>query len=110
VINPQCRRGCPSLRKGGQANHRAFADFTPGGNALMLIGAEVCQTCANLQRSGLQFVAKNCALCAEICKACAASCKTIGERDGCAAACRKFAESGASLAPAWLACKKAPPD
>lgn len=75
-----------------------FKHTDPDHFTLMLNCAEICQTSANLQLSGSQFVPRFCALCAEICDACAASCEAIGDMDDCAAACRKCVESCTRMA------------
>lgn len=65
----------------------------PGHFRLMINCAEICQAAANLMLSGSDLANKLCAVCAEVCDACAASCEQIGDMDGCVEACRECADS-----------------
>lgn len=60
---------------------------------LMMDCAEVCQLSARLQLSGSEFAEEFCALCAEVCLACADSCDNLDGMDDCAQACRDCAAS-----------------
>lgn len=67
---------------------------------LMLNCAEICQASANFQLSSSPFHRQVCAVCADICEACAASCKKIGGMDECVKACINCAESCRKMATA----------
>ncbi|MGZ4955274.1 MAG: four-helix bundle copper-binding protein [Methylobacter sp.] len=67
---------------------------------LMMSCAEICQTSANFQLSGSSFSNRLCAVCAEVCEACAVDCKRIGGMDECVAACERCAESCRQMASA----------
>ncbi len=60
---------------------------------LMLNCAQVCQTSVDLQLSNSAFSQKYCALCAEVCEACATSCAAIKEMGECETVCRACAAS-----------------
>ena len=64
---------------------------------LMINCAQICQTSADLQLSGSEFVAQYCSLCAEVCEACAISCAALGMTD-CEKACRDCAASCRAMA------------
>ena len=55
---------------------------------LMINCAQICQTSAELQLSGSDFVSQYCALCAEVCHACAESCAGLEGMSQCEEACR----------------------
>ena len=69
----------------------------PGHFRLMINCAQICQTSADLQLSGSEFVAQYCRLCAEVCEACAKSCAALGMTD-CEKACRDCAASCRAMA------------
>ena len=54
---------------------------------LMMDCAAICEASANLQLSGSPFSARLCALCADICHACAVSCAELDGMEECARAC-----------------------
>lgn len=89
-----CQRAClegivTCLKKGGR-----HAD--PAHIQLLVDCAEVCALSVNFMIRGAQHHMKVCALCADICEACAASCAALGSDAGmaaCAEACRRCAES-----------------
>ncbi|MYN17835.1 four-helix bundle copper-binding protein [Rugamonas sp. FT107W] len=54
---------------------------------LMLDCAAVCEMSANLQLSGSRFSSRICALCADICHACALSCLELDGMEECVRAC-----------------------
>ncbi len=58
---------------------------------LMLDCAEVCQLSARLQLSGSEFAEDACALCAQVCLACAESCDELEGMEDCAEVCRDCA-------------------
>lgn len=60
---------------------------------LMMNCAQICQTSANLQLSGSIFSSKFCALCSEVCEACADSCAELDEMGDCEKVCRDCASS-----------------
>lgn len=60
---------------------------------LLLNCAEICQTSVNLQLSGSSFDVAMCSLCAEVCDACAKSCRSIANMEICEAACLECAAS-----------------
>lgn len=59
--------------------------------------ADTCQAAANamIMRSALHK--EVCALCADVCDACIASCKDLGEMDECIAACKRCKDSCEAL-------------
>ena len=65
---------------------------------LMTNCADVCQTSANLQLSGSIYSSQLCALGAEVCEACADSCRTLDGMDDCVRACEACASSCHSMA------------
>ena len=65
---------------------------------LMINCAEICQTMSNFLLSGSVFHQNICAICADVCDACAISCEQMGGMEDCVAACRKCAESCRSMA------------
>jgi len=65
---------------------------------LMLSCAEVCGTCAKLMLTRSTFEEALCAVCADICEACARSCEQIGGMDRCAELCRRCATTCRSMA------------
>lgn len=65
---------------------------------LLMSCAEICQTSANFQLSNSSFSHRLCAVCAEVCEACAADCRRIGDMDECVRACENCAESCRQMA------------
>lgn len=59
---------------------------------LMMDCAAACQAAADFMLRKSQFHHQICALCAEICDACALSCEEVGGMEECVAACRRCAE------------------
>lgn len=77
------------LQKGGR-----HAD--PSHIGLLLNCAEICQTSTNFMLSGSHFHVRTCAVCAEICEACAKSCEQFEDDPqmrSCAEVCRRCADS-----------------
>lgn len=60
---------------------------------LLMNCAEICRTSADFQLSSSQFSHHLCAVCAEVCEACATDCEKTGDMEGCVEACRECAES-----------------
>src|SRR4051812_7421900 len=60
---------------------------------LMMSCAQMCQTSAYLQLSNSAFSKKYCALCADVCEACAESCAQLDNMEECEKVCRACAES-----------------
>ena len=60
---------------------------------LMMDCADICQLSARLQLGSSEFAEDFCALCAEVCLACADSCDTLSGMEDCAEACRQCAAS-----------------
>lgn len=60
---------------------------------LMLSCAEVCRTAAALMLNNSPQHHLQCAVCAEICRQCAESCREIGDMDECVTACEACEES-----------------
>ena len=58
---------------------------------LMLDCAAACEAAATLMANGSRYHSAYCALCAEICRACAASCETLGDMDACVHVCLECA-------------------
>ena len=67
---------------------------------LMINCAEICQTSANFMASGSKFHQRTCAVCADVCEACAKSCEEVGDMDACVSACRRCAASCKDMATA----------
>jgi hypothetical protein len=60
---------------------------------LMMDCAAMCQLAADLMAHKSQFHRRACALCAEICEACARDCEPMDGMEECVAACRACAQS-----------------
>jgi hypothetical protein len=60
---------------------------------LMMSCAQLCQTTADFMLSHSPYHVDLCALCAEVCDACAQSCQAVGGLQDCAEVCRSCAES-----------------
>ena len=64
---------------------------------LMLDCAKICQTSAEFMLGGSQYHGRTCAVCAELCRACAKDCDSMADGDEtmqqCADICRRCAES-----------------
>lgn len=60
---------------------------------LMLDCAEICQTAMNFMLRNSAQHAAICRACAEVCRACAASCEKVGDMQECVDVCRRCAES-----------------
>jgi hypothetical protein len=65
---------------------------------LMLSCAEICQTSANMMLMGSEHHRDVCAVCAQVCEACAASCAKLEDMESCVQACRRCAESCRQMA------------
>lgn len=65
---------------------------------LMLACAEICRTSAYFIELGTELHERTCAVCAEVCEACAKSCQEVGDMDECVQACRRCAESCRQMA------------
>jgi len=70
----------------------------PGHFRLMNSCAEICAVSANLQLSGSSFSERLCALCADVCTACADSCRELDGMEDCERACKRCAASCHSMA------------
>lgn len=82
------------LEQGGQ--HADAAHVTS-----LLDCAEICRTSADFMLRGSHLHGSTCAVCAEVCRACAESCDRMGDDDvmrRCAEACRRCAESCEQMA------------
>jgi len=64
---------------------------------LMLNCAQICRTTAEFLLAESEFDSRLCALCEEVCEACADSCRAIGGMDDCVQACEMCAESCAVI-------------
>lgn len=60
---------------------------------LMMVCADICRTSADFMLCGSPLHTHTCAICAEVCDACAQDCEQIGGMDECVAACRRCAQS-----------------
>ena len=60
---------------------------------LMINCADICRTSADFMLSGSDVVGFVCAACADVCDACAASCRRLGDMDECVKACEQCAQS-----------------
>lgn len=72
----------------------------PAHMRLMLDCAEICQTAMNFMARNSAHHAAVCRACAEICRACAASCEAVGDMQECVDACLRCAESCERMATA----------
>jgi len=62
--------------------------------------ADICRVAADFMLSRSELHAKTCAVCADVCDACAQSCEEIGDMEDCIQACRLCAESCRQMAGA----------
>lgn len=74
------------LEKGGQ-------HAEPAHMRLMLDCAAICQTAMNFMARNSAHHAIVCRACAELCRACAASCEEVGDMQECVDTCLRCAES-----------------
>jgi hypothetical protein len=74
------------LRMGGE--HAAQAHMR-----LMLECAEICRTAGAFMLMDSPYGRDVCAVCAEVCEDCAASCERVGDMQECVDICRRCAES-----------------
>lgn len=65
----------------------------PAHMRLMLSCAEVCRASAALMLGQSAHHHLQCGVCAEVCRACAQSCREVGDMDDCVAACEACALS-----------------
>lgn len=66
---------------------------------LMATCANICRTAADLMLGNFGLhTQKACAVCAEVCSACADGCERVGELDDCAEACRRCADACRDIA------------
>lgn len=65
---------------------------------LMMNCAEICQTAANFMLSDSPLRHSVCAVCAEVCEACALSCNSVGQMSKCIEACKSCAEKCEQMA------------
>ena len=65
---------------------------------LMQACAEICRTSAAFMSIGTAFHKRTCAVCAEVCEACARSCAEVGDMDECVRQCRACADSCRKMA------------
>lgn len=88
----QCYRTCLSmatnmcLAEGGR--HAGSAHIS-----LMLGCAEICRTAAHFMIMESRLHQKICAVCADVCEACAVSCQQIGDMGECVEICRHCADN-----------------
>ena len=94
-----CRR-CETLclSELGHCLHAGGAHTEPGHFMLMLDCIEICGTAAEFMARASGNHPAVCRICAEICRACAASCEQVGDMDECVEACRQCAVSCALMA------------
>jgi hypothetical protein len=78
------------LRAGG-------AHVEPSHFRLMINCADLCRATADFLLSESEFEARICALCADVCEACAASCREVGEMEDCVLACEICSGSCAAM-------------
>lgn len=64
---------------------------------LMLNCAELCQTSANFMLSDSPMHGRVCAVCADVCDACAKSCQEVGGMSDCVDECLRCAKSCRSM-------------
>lgn len=88
----QCYRTCLGmatnmcLEEGGR--HAGSAHI-----GLMLGCAEICRTAAHFMIMESRLHQKVCAVCADVCEACAVSCQQIGDMEECVEVCRHCADN-----------------
>jgi hypothetical protein len=88
--------GCAQTCLDAALNHcleRGGEHVAPPHFRLMMDCAEICQLSARLQLGSSEFAEEFCALCAQVCLACADSCDALEGMDDCAQACRDCARS-----------------
>ncbi|WP_332675124.1 four-helix bundle copper-binding protein [Aromatoleum sp.] len=59
----------------------------------MVVCAEICQTAANVMITGSGPHRQMCAVCADVCDACIASCRDLDEMEECVFACERCKNS-----------------
>lgn len=59
----------------------------------MLVCAEVCRLAAYVMTTGSTLHRQSCALCADVCDACIASCRDLDGMEECVAICQRCKES-----------------
>jgi hypothetical protein len=79
------------LNMGGR--HVAPAHFR-----LMMDCAQLCELSAKLQLGGSPYSTRLCALCAEVCRDCALSCRALDGMEECARACEACERSCRAMA------------
>lgn len=67
---------------------------------LMINCADICRTAADFMLTNSALHGKVCAVCADLCEACAHSCREVGDMDECVQACQRCAESCRQMAGA----------
>ncbi|MCP2006371.1 four-helix bundle copper-binding protein [Duganella violaceipulchra] len=65
---------------------------------LMMDCSSICELSANFQLGGSPFSRRLCALCAEICHACALSCRGLDDMEDCTRACEACEHSCRAMA------------
>ena len=74
------------------------AHAAPNHIKIMLDCAQVCATSLDFMARGSDQHKLVCGICAQICRACAASCKVLDGMDDCVAACERCAEECEKMA------------
>ena len=59
---------------------------------LMMACAEMCRASAHVMMTGSAAHKHSCRACADICEACAADCRQVGDMDECVSVCQACAE------------------
>jgi hypothetical protein len=100
----QCHVVCTMTAQYCLTQGGAHADVSHVG--LLLDCAEMCQTSANFMMRGSPYHELTCSVCAEVCRACASSCRSFEDDenmvhcaevcDECAEACEGMAGSGSA--------------
>jgi len=67
---------------------------------LMINCSDICRVAGDFMLTRSELHAKTCAVCADVCDACAQSCEEIGGMAACVRACRQCAESCRQMAGA----------
>jgi hypothetical protein len=92
----ECYKSCINtamthcLQAGGEHVH-------PAHFRLMINCADICRAAADFLLSESEFHRRLCALAADVCEACAESCREIGEMDDCVEACERAAASCSTM-------------
>lgn len=92
----QCHRICLAMAT-GHCLEKGGRHIEPEHLRTMLVCAEICRSAADVMISGSRLRHRVCALCADICDACSASCRALDDMDECIDACERCKTSCQSM-------------